>query len=371
VSDTGGGGGGLGNFFEKLLDGITNNLSNIGNAAVNFYGEKEAAEAYERAAGKDLKWQKNVFRKIDDWLEPYRTMAEGKTGEISTAASADLALGEDAPMAEVWDGFENLPGLKGSSNLKRSTDPRSGLSDILATTGQWGDANLITEGSDAYNLLTDDAVERAKNWAGARGKYNTQEAQDAAQKSLLRSVGEIEGINQSRLTQEMARRGMDYDMSSGKRGQLFGEGFDLGTRDFRESLAANEFDRMLKSGKRAQLAGEQEGEARTKFDMNTALRGQLWNEMMGEDAQEFEKLLKLWTTGENAAAQTGVTSTNLSRQISEVFQGLGANDSSSTANQWAQGGDLLSSILSGYGKRTNGKPTNSEIEDIFKLKTYS
>ena len=192
--------------------------------------------------------------------------------------------------------------------------------------------------------------------------------------SMLRSMGEIEGINQSRLQQEMSRRGIDFDISSGERGQLFGEDFNIGSRAFGEDLATSEFMKSLGLDTRQQEVAEQLSQGQTQFAQQAERRDQLWRELFAEeettfenrlrageqqfgqnaamqqidwnnllqgDQQEFSKLMQLVNTGQSSAAQTGSIAAGMAPGIMNQYAGLGDIAGASTG----AGYDILADVL--------------------------
>ena len=380
----------LGGIFTDALGSAGSaaaaNIGNIGGAAINIYGQREAAEAAERQAKMGIDWAKELTALTRGDLDPFRQVGVDAIQEGDVLGKAmrelippsgdlregvwdldpDISVTGQGPSPDVWGGYEGL--------TEMLRDPQfQDLRDIEAKTGweQFNEQNLIQKGGSEYEQLLQDAMTSSENRFAARGKFGTQEAADSAMKSMLRSMGEIEGINTSRLQQEMSRRGLDYNISSGERGQLFGE-----------DLATNEFMKSLGLETRQQEVGEQLSQAQTQFAQQADRREMLWKEIFSEeqtefenilrareqefgqgvteqqidfqnllagDQQEFNKLMQLVNTGGSAAARTGSIAAGMAPSIMGQYESIGDVLGTGKQEQYGILSKLLGDIFSGPG----------------------
>jgi DNA anti-recombination protein RmuC len=185
------------------------------------------------------------------------------------------------------------------------------LREFEGKTGDW-DYGQITEGSDAWNQLTDDAIRMAENAKKARGRLGTQEAKDSALKSMIRAMGDIENVNLQRLDQETTRRGYDRDTAASQRAQEAGEQLSSSQLSFQQ-LA----DRRNQAF-REKFADEQATFERSMAanDQQLAERQQYWNELVGSDMQEWQKLFEQARLGQSGASGAATAATNASNILS-------------------------------------------------------
>ena len=301
---------------------------------INLGASEHVADAYTDAADKALDYQYQVHNDTRDDLEPYRTAGEASINAgLLDQATSDLSL----------DPF-NLNPVNTGVSTETGIDPRlwqgfEGLTDLEAKTGQWGDANLITRGSDEYNLLTDDAIQNVMNQYTARGKSNTNEAKDNATRAMIRAIGDIENINNSRLNQEMSKRASDLGVSEKQRSTEAYEQLTEGDTFFAQQSAKRE--QMWK-----ELFSEGQTEIENMFrdnDQRMTRRSQVLQELLGTDAQTFSKLMEIANMGGNAAARTGSINSGLAPNVADIYGGVGAVNAGNASNQ----AEVLKSILSG------------------------
>ena len=339
-------GGEANNFLQDLIGNITQNAGDILSGGINFYGQKEAAEAYRDAAKEGIASNEQALAQLRGDLDPFREMGVNAIPGAVDAATTNLQT-PDQPL-DVFQGYNNIQDLYTDSNLQFSGDSREGLDPLSANVGGWdqfAQDNLIQRGGDQWNLLQDDARVRAENMSASRGRLNTQEARDSSLKSMLRNTGEMENINQSRLNQELARRGSDFGISSGARGQLFGEDFDLGSRRFGEGLSADQLQGSEARANRQSQMGQQITEADARFSQQSQRRDQLWKELLGEDAQSYEKLMGLVGLGQNSAAQTGSGAVNLAGYNSRIYNDMADVQGTRVGEQFKNLGDIFGGLF--------------------------
>lgn len=288
----------LGDIFNDVSNEITTNLGGILEGGINIYGASEQADAIKYGADKawnEIARQYNLTR--DDLADERnigdRAINEGLWGKTTRTLSPDarenlrtlnpnMTTGvAGTGMPEAFGGYDNLRDFEGQ-------------------TGNW-DYGQIAPGSPAYEQLMKDAVRMAENSSKARGRLNTQEARDSAFKSYVRAMGDVENLNASRLQQEMARRGYDRDTAAAERGQQAEEQLSSSQLAFAQN--ADNRDRLFR-----ELLTEKQGTfantlAANQQQMDT--RAQYFQELLGVDAQEFEKLMRVAGMGADASARTG------------------------------------------------------------------
>ena len=323
--------GGLGDILNTNVGGSAN-IGDILGGGINFYGQQQAAEAYERSAGKALDWQKQLQEK----QEPFRQAGVDALPGLAGANNSDLSA----------DPRENLNTLNPDSNVRGQMAPDKdafggfeGLREFDGRTGDW-DYGQIERGSDEWNLTTQDAIRMAENQDKARGKLNTQQARDSAFKSFIRAQGDIENVNASRLNQEMSRRSSDFGISSAQRGQESEE---------QKSSSQLGFEQYNKNRDRAfqEVAFDEQ----TTFDNRQAenaeqmqVRNQYWQELLGGDDQEWRKFFETARLGSSASANQAAAATN----AADILGAQGTVDVTAETGKW----QALSSLFQSPGAPT-------------------
>lgn len=327
------------NWLEKAASSVSSVLqTDVGNSSIgdilsggiNFYGQQEAAEAYERSADKALEWQKQ----LSDYQDPYR-----KAGQWAAGPGGGLVNRTNRQVNA--DPRETLNPLDPTSNARgeAGADPEAfgGFENLREFEGQTGDWNYgqIERGSDEWSLMTDDAVRMAENASKARGRLSTQEAKDSAFKSYIRAQGDIEDLNTSRLNQEMSRRGYDRDTAAGQRSQEAGEQLSASQEKFK-NLSENR-DRAFKELFADDTAEFERSKAANEQKLQE--RNQYWQELLGEDQHEWQKFFEVARLGQSAASGSAAAATN----ASNIYSGQAGVNAASTAGGYEALANMFSS----------------------------
>lgn len=356
----------FGNITEWLKGAFASaNIGDILSGGINFYGQQEAAEAYERAAQGQLDLNRKLIQQMRNDLEPYRTQGElTATGlaeaaqdnptrddlpgfrdqlEIDPNLDLDTGISREDLMAAQFDGFENLP-------------------NMIAETGDVG--GLLRPGTPAYEALMEEAARRVNNAQAAGGKLGSGQTVELMADALTRQRGNIEGINQSLINQELAQRRSDFALSGGKRQQLVGEQLSEADREFGQlSGIRDQIFRELLAEEGAEF-GNTMAVNDQMFAQDSAKRAQFWQELLGLDAREFEKLMQVSNLGANAAARQGQQAASLSPQFSDA---LGAQLLGNlTGNQGRTNliDNIVQSIFNQSGSGSPSMPTGGGINTV-------
>ena len=301
-------------------------IGDILGGGINFYGQQEAAEAYERQADKALEWQKELQGK----QEPFWQAGVDALPGLADANNTDLSP----------DPRENLRTLNTESSSRAGlTDPDAfggydSLRNFEGQTGNWREGLLTQDSAEAMDMrerLMRDAQNRQK----ATGRHNTQETYDRTALADLRATGAIDEINRGRIGDMMATRGYDRDTASGQRAQEAGE---------QSSASQLRFNQLSQNRERA--FNELFTDDQATFDRRTtanqqqlAERDQYWRELLQGDESEWAKLFNTARLGQSAASGQAAGATN----AADILGAKGASQSASTAG----GYEAIAGLFSG------------------------
>jgi len=314
----------LGDILSTGTNNISTNLGGILEGGINMYASDKMGEAYEKASEDALAWQ----RELQEWQRPFwehgKGALPGLTDAINNQLTPDARVGSPNLNTDPdWiEGATSLYGLNVEPNVRSGmTDPQAfqgyqNLQDFAGQGGNWNYGQITRPGTrqaapsgptltdptnapvagpsqagfgagqpSEWDILTGDAIRMAENRSKARGRLNSQEARDSAFKSYVRAMGDIEGLNQSRLAQELQRRAYDRDTAMGTRQQQAAE---------QGSAAQMAFDQLTRNRERA--FSELFAEDQAKFDRKLAgneqrmdVRRQYFGEKAAEDEAQFAR----------------------------------------------------------------------------------
>ena len=323
-------------WLDSLQQTITSNAGDILAGGINFYGQQEAAEAYERSADKALDFQRHVYDTGRDDLLNERYIGDTAiTGLPHGGGSLAGKMGRRLNADERLD-LKNL-NTESSARRRAGADPDAfggfdNLRDFEGETGNWSDG-LLTQDSAEYQDMRERYVRDAENRQKSGGRLNTQETADRTWLAELRATSERDAINRGRMSDKMMTRGYDRDTASGQRGQ-----------EATEQLSASQtkFNQLTTNRERA--FKELFADEQSSFDNRVASNEQemreremYWQELMSGDLREWQKFFDVARLGSSAAAGSATAATN----AADILGAKGEVGAAATAGKWGAIGNLF------------------------------
>ena len=335
--------------FTDAISGIVDGLSQGGQnddllpQIIDYFENRSETNAYRDVGEQQIQHARDIFDQIRTDLQPYRTAGEAAAPDLYNAAST-------SPDRSTLTGFRDQQNIDPTVDINTLVNDQDlldrtfgGFRDLSAIDVDTSPIDgLITQGSQEWQDIVDEQVRQMSNMQLAKGKFGSGETVvDLMPRAMNLALGQIEGINNSRTNQALAKRASDFNQTSGARRQLAGEQLDASSLGFGQ--ISNARDQMFRDAfnNTTSTIANQFGLNDQMFGQDTARRDQMWRELLQEDTLDFDKLMQLATMGQNAATQTGNAAVSLSPGVNRALETIGTGNVARRDGTYGAYRDLL------------------------------